>query len=53
MLVSPDEASPNALVDNLRIIDFFCGFSWRLASNKLVIYRHQLVWSGDPDIYSF
>lgn len=25
--------------------------TWRLASNELVHYRHQLMWSVDPDIY--
>lgn len=30
---------------------FFYGFSWRLASNEMVHYRHHLMWRMDSDIY--
>ena len=40
------------LLNQKLVLLLLCGFAWRLASNKSVKYRHQSMWSVDPNIYS-
>lgn len=41
---TPPSSSSAALLLLLLLLQFY----WRFANNKMVRYRHQLVWSVDP-----